>query len=149
MLRLSAAGSPAGRDLPLIQHKGRAGTTCWTLWFYFLIFISENRPVRGSCVLASLKMWGFHLCRHAEKTRLCWGSWPNVESWWPRKSSLEAQCRPLRGWTTPASTTTSSTWWPIRWELISSSTAGSDCSWRWMFLGFVQCQFSVDCKTKV
>ena len=43
MLRLSAAGSPAGLDLPLIQHKEGTGTTCWTVFtFHFLRGQSEE-----------------------------------------------------------------------------------------------------------
>lgn len=144
MLRLSAAGSPPGSDLLLIQHKERGGTTCGTSWFYFF---HCHFPTGQWEEVVFWPLWGCEDAIFAGALRkpVCPGSsWPNVESWWPRRSSLEARCRPLRGWTAAASTTTSSTWWPIRWELASSSTAGSDCSWRFKFLEFVWCQLSTD-----
>lgn len=129
MLRLSAAGSPAGLDLPLIQHKEGTGTTCWTV----LLFISYRDSQRKLCSGLSEDV-------RMPSLQACWGkpvcagsSWPNVEWWWPTRSSSGARCRPRRGWTAAAPTTTSSTWWPIRWEL----TGGSESSWRGKFLHFV------------
>lgn len=129
---VSSAESPVGLDLLLIQHK-RVRRNKLTDFASFLFSHFAEKPVRR-CLLASSRMWGCHLCRHLEKEAACSGrSWPNVGWWWPRKSS--SRCRPLRGWTAAGSTTTSSTWWPIRWELVSSSTAG-------VCLRFFQCQFS-------